>query len=76
MEGEMTGDIRIVCFEERKVRRVSLVLSTWSETLDEITLRIEDRDLRNDEAVGTDVIVPMDALMRALKAIERLNVDE
>lgn len=76
MEGEVTGDVKIVCHEVRKTRRISLILSTWSETLDDVGIRIEDRDLTTDLAEVTEVQVPLDALLRALNAIKRMHADE
>ena len=69
MEGEITADIRIVCEEIRKKRRVSVVLEAWSEELDTVTLKIEDHDLESDLKSGTEVKVPYQSLMDGLNAL-------
>lgn len=69
MEGEITADIRIVCEEIRKKRRVSVVLEAWSEELDTVTLKIEDHDLESDLKSGTEVKVPYESLMDGLNAL-------
>jgi hypothetical protein len=69
MEGEITADIRIVCEEIRKKRRVSVVLEAWSEELDTVTLKIEDHDLESDLKSATEVNVPYQSLMDGLNAL-------
>ena len=69
MEGEITADIRIVCEEIRKKRRVSVVLEAWSEELDTVTLKIEDHDLESDLKSNTEVKVPYQSLMDGLNAL-------
>lgn len=72
MEGEMTADIRIVCEEIRKKRRVSVVLEAWSEELDTVLLKIEDHDLESDLKSGTEVKVPYQSLMHGLDAVRNI----
>lgn len=72
IEGEKTADIRIMCFEERKVRRVSLIVEGWSEDPDMVVLKIEDRNLVTDNVEFAKVDVPFRALRSALKAMETL----
>lgn len=69
MEGEMTADIRVVCEESRKIRRVSVILEAWSEELDTVVLKIEEHDLVTDLRSGTEVKVPFKALSNAITAL-------
>lgn len=72
MEGETTADIRIVCEEIRKSRRISVILEAWSEELDTVTLKIEDHDLVSDMRDGTSVKVPLNALINGLTAVRSI----
>lgn len=72
MEGETTADIRIVCDEIRKIRRISVILEAWSEELDTVTLKIEDHDLVSDMRDGASVKVPLTALLNGLTAVRSI----
>lgn len=72
MEGEITADIRIICEENRKIRRISVIIEAWSEEIDTVTLRIEDHDLVSDQRDGTRIKVPYNALMNGLAAVRSI----
>jgi hypothetical protein len=72
MESEMTLDIRLVCEEQRKVSRTTLIVSAWSEHIDTVTLVVEKHDLEKDKIVNTKVEVPLSQMLDALDAVRKV----
>lgn len=72
MEGECTIDIRIVCSEQRKVSRTTLLLEGWTEHIDTVTMTVEEHDLEKDEVTKTKIEVPLQQLIQSLDAVRKV----
>lgn len=72
MEGECTIDIRIVCSEQRKVSRTTLILEAWTEHIDTVTLVVEEHNLEDEKITNTKIEVPLQQLIQSLDAVRKV----
>ncbi len=68
MTHEARAEVRIVCEEERKVSRTTLIVESWSED-PLVTITIQRHNLKTDKRQGDAVDVDPAQLIAAIRAV-------